>query len=233
MSEGMRAAPGGDLSYRLVVLTHGDSAPLAETLAAYGEHVRPAPAETVLVYDGEEPPGPVEDFIRDCYGGWSLTNGPLGFCGATRHAWAVAAEPGVQYSFYLEHDFVVARPVDLWHLVQVLERHPNLAQVTLMRDAYSREEHQAGGLFAYRQADYRPVTHLDGTSWWLRMPWFTTNPSLMRRDFMAENPWPADGHKHCEGRFGGALREKGYEFGTWGDGSVYARHIGVRTGFGY
>jgi hypothetical protein len=62
---------------------------------------------------------------------------------------------------------------------------------------------------------------------------FSTNPSLLRRDFMVENPWPADGEPFCEGRFGLELVQKGYSFGIWGDGDIWVDHIGRREGFGY
>ena len=64
---------------------------------------------------------------------------------------------------------------------------------------------------------------------------FTTNPSLMRRQFMAENPWPAEYDQRCEGLFGIDLRERGYSFGAWGSGEPWVRHLGRRdrSGWGY
>ena len=235
------------LNYRLVVLTHGDSATLPGCLVAFDRHVTPAPSQTVLVIDGDEPAPAALDFIHTRGGDswWSPTGRPLGFCGATAYTWAVGAEPGVDYVFWLEHDFEVCRPVDLRDLRQVLDYHGgdgvefvNLAQMALMRDAYSREERDAGGLFELRRADFVPMPPQDHLlieypTVWLKTPWFTTNPSLMRRDFMAQNLFPDDGGTHCEGRFGVRLAQEGWSFGTWGDGTVYCHHVGVRTGHGY
>ena len=206
------------LSYRLAVLTHGDNGAMVKrALAAFREHVTPEP-EDVTVHSDRDP--------------------QLGFCGATAALWAEMVATGNEYVFWLEHDFEICRPVDLTELVYELapERLPRLAQMALMRDAYSREEKAAGGLFEYRRADFMPQHFSDWADpkprWWLT-PWFTTNPSLMRRDFMEAHPFPDDGQPFCEGRFGIALAEEGYSFGTWGDGSVYVKHIGQRTGFGY
>ena len=42
------------MRYRLVVLTHGLCEPLAETMTSFREHVRPAPAEVSVHYDGQD-----------------------------------------------------------------------------------------------------------------------------------------------------------------------------------
>ena len=218
-----------ELNYRLAVLTHGPDSDshVARALAAFREHVTPMP-EAITIH-------------RDS---------GLGFCGATAKLWAAMVETGNEYVFWLEHDFLVARPVDLRDLAAVLEAEPKLAQLALMRDAYSDEEKAAGGLFEYRTrlGDYRTRRHyvyeddLDagdqmgrevGQHPWLEQSFFTTNPSLMRRDFMAAHPFPDDGEPHCEGRFSIALREQCWSFGTWGEGSVYVNHIGRRDGSGH
>lgn len=235
-----------DLSYRLVVLTHGDSSTLTAALAAFDEHVTPRPAETILVYDGAEPSEPVRDYIRAREGNsyWSLTHGPLGFCGATAYAWSLGAELGVEYAFYLEGDFEVCRPVDLGDLAGVLAADHTVAQMALMRDAANEREKAAGGLFESRPGEYEKrfpfrfeqvagQNHIaDVNTWLAHRSYFTTNPSLMLRQFIAANPWPDHTH-FCEGKFGIELLAKGYSFGAWGDGSVYARHTGVRTRTGY
>ena len=241
-----------DFSYRLVCLTHGDSATLTQALAAFDEHVTPAPTETMLVIDAATQSEPVVEYIRERQGAafWSpVPLAPAGFCAATKCAWALGAQPGVTHCFYLEHDFLVTRPVDLRELAAVLTDNYGLAQMSLMRDAYSKEEKEAGGLYQHRlrMGDYQTRRHyayeddLDigdqmgketGQYPWLSMSFLTTNPSLMRRDFMAEYPFVAD-EPHCEGKFGISLAKQGFEFGTWGDGSVFVRHVGTRDGFGY
>ena len=228
------------MNYRLAVLTHGrhDERPAVEAFLA---HASPEPA--------------VVDVFRDAAP-------QRGFCQATARLWAISAAGAEDYVFWLEQDFRLCRAVDLRELAAVLDetnrpltdlerpiygwaeyRHGRLAQIALLRDAYSDEEKAAGGLFELRRDDFTPMTGYrddfdidDGMGaeyvQWLRMPWFTTNPSLMRRDFMAAHPFEPD-EPHCEGKFGISLAEEGFEFGTWGSGEVFCRHVGARDGFGY
>lgn len=236
---------GGSLTYRLAILTHGDSAPLQRTLRSFEENVTPEPLDVVYVYDGSVMP-----FARKVgYGSSTRTvsvGKPLGFCGATKRLWEEAAEPGVQFVFWLEQDFEFVRPVDLRALATVLTVNPQLAQVALMRDAVNETEKNAGGLFESRPGQYRQQMEVladDGVAddrdpsatlipWLEHEIYFTTNPSLMLRSFMEANPWP-DYPEFCEGKFGLDLRAKGFRFAAMGSGEPWVRHVGVRDGFGY
>ena len=195
------------LRYTLAVLTHGTGPTLTESLESFNACVSPAPDEFVLHRD----PGD-------------------GFCVATHALWDKAILAGNDYVFWLEHDFVILRPVDLNQLAAVLNSDPRLSQVALMRDAVSEPEKKAGGLFESRQG----ATRWDREEWGYTQTDYvlTTNPSLMRTQFMAANPWP-DYPAECEGRFGIDLRERGFVAGVWGDGSPWVRHIGIRDGHGY
>ena len=202
------------MNYRLAVLTHAqhDERPAIQAFLA---HVEPQPA--------------VIEVFRDIAP-------QRGFCAATARLWRMCASAPQEWIVWLEHDFRLCRPVHLRDLAAVMDERPWLFQMALMRDAYSTEEHAAGGLFELRRDDFAPRAHVRGTNDmrpWLQMPWFTTNPSLMRRQFMADHPFPDDGQEHCEGRFGIALAEQGYTFGTWGSGEVWCNHVGVRDGSGH
>jgi hypothetical protein len=232
-----------DLSYLLVVLTHGDGVTLEACLDSFREYVHPLPDRVVILRDGP---------------GWShvaawaspfacvqIAPDQVGFCRATAAAWRYGSECDLPYVFHLEHDFVVHRPVDLRELALVLNSDPMLAQMALCRDAASDRERAAGGLVESRPgafieretcitdpSDASPQPGFWEAPWLEHRSYLTTNPSLMRREFMQRNPWP-DYPSECEGRFGMDLVERGYRFGLWGDGSVYCRHIGVRSGIGY
>lgn len=232
-----------DFSYRLVLLTHGDAPHLDRVLEAFAANVTPVPIDRVCVIDGPGRVPPVEPL-----GPWRIVALPeqSGFCAATREAWHEACEPGPEHVFWLENDFVIDRPVHLPDLGMVLGNYKGLAQMALMRDAVNEQEKAAGGLFESRFADY--TARLDGGTvdaahayepvpplhlWHEHRAYFTTNPSLMRREFMVDHPWPATETSECEGKFGLKLAAHGWRFGVWGDGSVYCRHVGVRSGFGY
>ena len=149
--------------------------------------------------------------------------GDQGFCHATAQAWRAGAreEAGaeIDYVFYLEHDFRFVRTVDLKHLAEELDRDPSLAQMALMRNAVNAKEIAAGGLFESREEEYRREwtnsPYRNAAEPWLdHSSYFTTNPSLMTRRFMVQNPWP-DYEEECEGKFGLDLIDRGYHFGVW------------------
>jgi hypothetical protein len=235
------------MRYSLVVLTHGDCAPLEATLLSFATHVTPRPASCVLLYDGPQlyghgTPHPKLAPVSDHPWLIATTERQRGFCEATRIAWSLAIghNPGEEHEhvFYLEHDFLFERPVDLRDVAQVLDSNQRLCQMQFMRDAVSEEERAAGGLHALRRAGYEPVeAFLPGPSgqplrWLEHQMYFSTNPSLMRRDWMEAHPWPSY-PRECEGRFGLDLVAAGHRFGVWGQGEAWVRHAGVRTGFGY
>ena len=222
------------MRYLLVVVTHGDNTYcLPQTVTAFNAHATPAPVATLLMKDGDcdgirvPPPRLVE--IRN--------NTQQGFCVTTETAWRFAASwPNIDYVFWLEHDFLLTRPVDLTNLATLLHLDAKIAQVALMRNAVNHMEQAAGGLFESRRGEYTqdmfdtPETGLHG---FLRhRSYFTTNPNLMRRDFMEQHPWPPYPDR-CEGRFGADILNGGYQFAVWGDGEPWVEHIGVRDGFGY
>lgn len=230
------------MDYRLIVVTHGDSAPLERTLTSFRQMVTPLPKKATLVYDGPYAQAPLYTAMGVLYGAsWEmLSTGGVGFCGATEQAWRQATVPARpdQYVFWLEHDFDFTQPVDLERLALVLRQQPGLAQMALMRDAANKTEKQAGGLYESRRDDYTLCTlggaHVDRDplDYLEHRAYFTTNPSLMRWTFMYDNPWPAY-NEQCEGRFGIELVERGYTFGAWGRGEPWVEHTGKRTGFGY
>ena len=215
-----------EFRYGLVVLTHGDGETLEDCLDSFRECVSPLPERLAILRDG-----PGYSFIPS----WNvpftcsqIAEEQVGFCRATEAAWSCGARSDFPYIFHLEHDFIFGRDVDLTELAAVLDGDPMLAQLSLCRDAATPRERRAGGLVEARPHDFPPQP-----GGWRLQPYLTTNPSLMRREFRAENPWPNDGLPNCEGRFGIELARRGYHFGMWGDGSVYVRHVGVRSGHGY
>lgn len=244
--EAARAELDGSLNepftYRLVVLTHGAGTTLERALTAFALHVTPAPTETVIVVDG-----PMHDLHRRLVVNWSWPTpvtveasvSQRGFCTATARAWAEGAKPGVSHVFHLEGDFLITEPVDLRDMAEVLDDNPALAQMSLMRQAVNAAEVAAGGLFELRRDDYEQrmncVTTAKDVHWLRHRIYATSNPVLMRRDFMEHHPWP-DPHvvtAECEGIYGWALREQGWDFGVWGDGTPNCQHVGVRDGIGY
>lgn len=230
------------VNYQLICLTHGPTDFLHRTIASFREMVTPAPESSLLVIDR-----PGNDWAIAEYPQapgrlpWAYTTLPaVGFCQATGIGWKAAAAGTSRYVFWLEHDFEFVRPINLELLAFPLDYDPSIAQVSLMRNAVNVEEHKAGGLYELRRAAYKNYgadLEIGGQrayhSWLLHDAYFTTNPSLMTRRFMAENPWMSF-VPECEGRFGIDLRERGYKFAAWGQGEPWVKHIGDRgPGHGY
>lgn len=215
------------MNYRLVVVTHGAALNLDRVLSAFLKNARPAPTDLVAVVDGPGRLPPVEHL-------WRIKQHPrqLGFCETLVTAWAAASEPGVDYVFWLENDFLLTRYVELEMLAAELDADLQLAQMALMRNAVNSDERRAGGLYESRRDQFDRRFGPSGFPSLRHTAYFTTNPSLMRRDFIAANPWP-DYPSECEGKFGIDLVDRGYRFGVWGDGSPWCTHVGDRDGFGY
>jgi hypothetical protein len=227
------------IDYTLAVLTHGQGIPLGHTLMSLLDKVRPKPTRTLVYRDGPVGRMPNVELPAEV----DMSAEQRGFCRSTQHLWQWASRADTEFVFWLEHDFRFLRPVDLTDLAVPLLGDPMLAQMQLMRNAVSVEEIAAGGLYEMRRADYERVAAVvdtpgafgsDSVRTWLRhRSYFTTNPSLMRTAWMAENPWPDDDEPHCEGRFSIDLVQRGFSYGVWGSGEAWVEHIGHRTGFGY
>jgi hypothetical protein len=244
------------LRYRLVVLTHGDSAPLARTLSSFGEMVSPAPNDVIVGIDAEDTAA-AERIVHDALLGWprekavgaiTISLGGHGCCVAVGALWRFARRPGHDYVFWLEHDFLFERPVDLRELAAVLDAQPHVAEMTLVRQAVGTEP-DPGGFIATGPGWYHPrETRIEGQGWpgdvpigavERTAPWlehrrnFSLNPSLIRRDFIERNDWPAGAG--CEHVFSAQVVEADPEatFGLWGDGEPWVSHFGEHDGHGY
>ena len=221
------------MRYVLAVLSHGepDSPHVERTLRSFRANVTPDASSVIRFHDTDR----------------------LGFCRATASLWGLAVEEAVavdaDHVFWLEHDFVFRRPVELELLAAILKPNPDIgpvAQVSLMRNAVNAVERAAGGLFESRPGEYRPrrlraqenPVHGQDEPFLTHSSYFTTNPSLMTVRFMVEHPFAAGASRQpydieCEGRYGQDLIRDGYQFAVMGHGEPWVEHIGVRTGEGY
>jgi len=223
------------MTYRLVVLTHGASDTLEPTLRSFHEHVTPKTADYVCIRDGGGKLPPINPDGQTWRG--TVLQPQQGFCAATRAAWKAATLPGPDHVFWLEHDFLFRQDVDLRPIMETLEQDHRLAQMQFMRGPVSARERRAGGLYQLRKDAYsQAFTNLLSSSaaypYLEHRAYFTTNPSVMRREFMQACPWPTH-ESECEGKFGIDLVERGFKFGVWGAGEPWVDHIGKRDGFGY
>lgn len=168
-----------------------------------------------------------------------------GFAGAIGRAWQAAATPrfnDCDWVFHLEGDFTFNRQVNLQQLQLVLETRPHLVHMALRRQPWNPAEVEAGGVVELNPTAYEQHTNAFGWSWLEHRLFFTTNPSLYRRDLVRSH-WPTS--PQSEGLFTIQLLEFGppwggpagpLRFGYWGhrDDPPWVEHIGaVRAGKGY
>jgi hypothetical protein len=158
----------------------------------------------------------------------------LGFAGAVQKAWDEALATGCDYVFHCELDFTYNEPVPVDRMIGVLERHPEVAQLSLKRQPVNAEEQAAGDILALHIEDYHEVT--DGVDVWVNQRrWFTTNPSLYRTD-LCRRGWPQC--RFSEGTFTIRYLQDNptHWFGVWGARLDLPRvtHVGLhRVGVGY
>ncbi len=97
----------------------------------------------------------------------------LGFSGAIQAGWS---QVETDYVLHWEADFVVHRPIPVDAMVSVLEAHPHLVQMALLRQPWNEAELEAGGIVHLRPHEYEPATW-NGHRWLEHRLCTTTNPS--------------------------------------------------------
>lgn len=166
------------------------------------------------------------------FDGWEVAalGPPQGYVRATRHAQARAIGSGQPWIFWLEDDFTFNEPTDLTQMQAIMDAHPELAQVSLLRQPWYPDEVEAGGVVeAKPQAFTQRDGYIEHRAYW------TTNPMLTRRSFLAAHEWPEE--PNSELRFGRSIfkdpKARGAIFGRIGD-PPRVHHIGEeQAGYGY
>lgn len=232
----------------LLVMTDGRRDVIERTIKSARDHLRGTITERWVHDDSGDPD----------YAAWLAATFPdftihstghrSGFGGAIRSAWAmIRARSDARYVFHLEDDFVFERDVILRDMCAVLDHHPDVVQLALLRQPWNPDEVAAGGIIEQHPFDYVdrfdwcPAESVRGPDplfnrWIEHRRFFTTNPSLYRRILLEEHDWPTG--PHSEGRFGIDLIHANPDavFAFWGartDGP-WVEHIGaVRVGTGY
>lgn len=177
--------------------------------------------------------------LRRVFPGYNVvsTPGRSGFGGAIRSAWNhLRQNSAADFVFHLEDDFTFGRLVELPDLAAILIHHPEILQVALRRQAWNAAEVAAGGVVEVAPEDFEDHDEpAIGAQWLTHRRFFTTNPSLYRRQLIVEHEWP-DG-PHSEGRFAADVfsdpAARSAYFGSRSSGE-WVHHIGnTRAGTGY
>lgn len=158
----------------------------------------------------------------------------IGYARAMGSAWSVFLATGLRFAWWHEEDFLYRQPVDVDHLVSVLEARPYLAQIVLKRQPWFPGEIRAGGIVERNPDAYQDVTDPAG-DWLEHRQFVSMNPGVFSRSFAAANPW-RDEH-HAETNLGRRYLDANPDgrFALWGPRGCepWVEHIGERTGHGY
>lgn len=159
-----------------------------------------------------------------------------GYWQAMRRVWTIARASDADAFVFWEEDFVLNAPVDAEELASVLDAHPHLTQMALLRQPWWPNEIKHGGLIDALEAGGQEfVEHTDGEHHWVEhRACFTGNPCVIpRRTF--EHEWPEG--DWSESRFGRLLfRDLEARGAYWGRRTDPPRveHIGhQRVGSAY
>jgi len=198
------------LKYTLLLITDGRDDYLTRTMCS-AMVALPSPHEVVLVDDREH---------------------RLGFAGAVQAGWDRILETDAELIFHLEADFVFNERIDLESMA-ALASDPHISQVALKRQPWNEAEKAAGGIVELDPDSFEEGQH-GGHAYTAHRKFFTTNPSIYRRD-IAERGWPQE--DRSEGKFSIELFKDPHVVSTFWGGKFDApkvHHIGdERAGHGY
>lgn len=196
--------------YTLLLITDGRDDYLTRTLCSALVNL-PTPEDVVLVDDRAH---------------------LMGFAGAIQSGWNRILATDAEFIFHLEGDFTFNERIDLGAMA-ALAADPHIAQVALKRQFWNPQEIRAGGVVELNPDTYEEGRH-NGHTYTAHRNFFTTNPSIYRRD-IAERGWPQE--PESEGKFGIKLfRDPAVVSTFWGGKFDPPRveHIGeTRQGRGY
>lgn len=208
----------------VVVLTAGDRPTLGPTIESADEKLVGPIGRKVICVDQET--------TDIAYDGWDVIamGRPQGYVRATRNAQAHSIGSGQPWVFHLEDDFLMNERIDLRVMQAIMEAHTELCQLSLKRQAWYEHELEAGGII-----EARPNAFTQRDGYVEHRAYWTSNPMLARRSFIAANEWP--GEPHSELRFGRQVfRDPNVYGGILGhiEDPPRVHHIGDdRAGYGY
>jgi hypothetical protein len=156
----------------------------------------------------------------------------LGFAGAVQKGWDDVLATGADWVWHAEMDFLYRAVLPLPRMIELLERHSELAQIVLKRQPCNHEERAAGGIVEQHPEDFAEC--YDGRDYWTtHRRFWSTNPSLYSTRYCRMG-WPQEAES--EGKFTHRLlADPLLRFAFWGRkyDAPLVEHIGERVGIGY
>lgn len=237
----------------LVVITDGRRNYMVQTMASAAVAIRdkvgnPLSMQGIIINDSGDPE--YADWLDVTYPSfWSFHHDQRqGMAKTVAEGWARAGEiQDMEYVFHLEEDFLFNEPVIVPHLIDLLEREKDLAQVVLQRQPWNPEEVARGSIFDsdeyVQHAGQWPIdpdkvcetlqerVNNERTAWWVEHNRiFSLNPCLIPRRVI-EIGWPAGNEAEMTKN---VVEEVGYRMAFWGVKDEQAvTHIGHERAQGW
>lgn len=216
----------------LVIITNGRRDCISATIPSIAAQIKADFVERMICDDSGD--SDYAEWLRQTFPGYTISAHPhLGHGGAVAYAMRRAAQMDADWIFFCEDDFEFTRPVDLEQLADQMKANPSVTQMVIRRQAWFPSEVEAGGMIErFDPALFTEHRH-NGTSWIEHRQFYSLNPHLARRSFIAAHPWPQ--RPNSEHLFSRQLFRGGASAGIWGskDDQPWARHFGERVGTGY
>jgi hypothetical protein len=219
----------------VIVLTNGRVECISKAIASVVAHLDGVGNGLIVDDSGDDV---YRGWLSDQYGAPVIQVGdePCGYWRAMRRVWDVARDLDTDKVVFWEDDFVLHADVDVEQLAGVLDSHPYLTQMSLLRQPWFGNEVEAGGLIEALEKQGQTFTEAtDGERHWVEhRACFTGNPSLIPARTFARD-WPEG--DWSESRFGRLLftdeRARGAYWGRRDDPPL-VEHIGHhRAGHAY
>lgn len=216
----------------LVMITNGRRDCISKTIPSIAEHIGADFAEKLICDDSGDPS--YVRWLRQTFPDFVVYDHPrIGHGPAVAYALRRAAAMDVDWVFFSEDDYEFTRPVELKALAEQMIAHPTVTQMVLRRQAWFPAEVEAGGMIErFDPALFTERSH-NGSTWIEHRQFYSLNPHLTRRSFIASHPWPRQ--PNSEHIFSRILFRHPVSAGIWGSkaDAPWAIHFGERVGVGY
>jgi hypothetical protein len=212
---------GNPMKVALIVITDGRWDYLQQTLDSAFAALNYDFSQRLIVDDSG-----VKSFTPEVEGFVTVKNSQrLGLAKAIQTAWD-HLDPATDYVFHLEDDFIFPQPVDVEHMIALLKDtfdEDKLAQMALMRQPWSPEEHAAGSIY-----NMHPESYTIHDEYFSHSRLFTFNPCVYPMEVTAYGAG-------LESEVTERLLADGWRFAYYGhpDDPPKTLHIGVRRSQGY
>ena len=219
-----------------IVLTNGRKEYIQKTLPTWITSYSSKVKNKFIIDDSGDTA--YRDWLKDYFPTFKIvpvSNQAAGLDVAMKKVFEVFLSTGCSYSLHLEDDFILHKPFDFSEVVSVLDSHPKLSQMSIMRQPWYSHEIKANGLVESleKRNKFFESVNTNGYDWVRHQAFYTLNPSIYTKE-IASIGWP-DG-TNTEYRFSQKIFSLGYESGIWGarDSWPHVEHIGFnRTGVKY